>query len=115
MKPTFTKRPRHLGGRVIGRGKRGGRRASVKKMLWGAQKKIARLSPEIGVQHLNAREFRWWFRDQVYMRMREAEFQRRFEFPWMALFCDRAREELLKAEDERVFAQLDAIASRGWE
>ncbi len=80
----------------------------VKKYLWAAQQRIAREQPEIGVQHLNARHFRWWFRDQVYLRMQGKKF------PWMAvLFDGPEREELLRAEDEHVFALLDAICPEG--
>lgn len=60
------------------------------------------------MQHLNAREFRWWVRDQAH---KSRKFFRDVEFPWMVLFCERAREELIKAEDERVFADLDRIAA----
>lgn len=62
------------------------------------------------MEHLNAREFRWWYRDFSH-RVRE---ERRTGDLAAKLIVGRAidvaREEIARAEDERVFAQLDALA-----
>ncbi|GAG40956.1 unnamed protein product [marine sediment metagenome] len=110
MKPKYTKRPRKPNTKKVLRGRKGGRRAYLKKMLWRVQKRIAREHPGIGVQHLNAREFRWWYRDYAYRVQEERRTGNLTAKFIIGEAIDLARDEIVKAEDERVFAVLDQIA-----
>jgi len=69
MKPKFIKYPRRKDSKLIYRGKKGGRRAHLKKKLWQLQKKLSQDIPDI--RRMNSRDFRHFVR--CHSMIQEAE------------------------------------------
>lgn len=101
----FVKLPRPPNCKKLWRGKKGGGRAFRKKFMWALQKRLAKKHP--GLLRLNSRDFRWWFRWQRHLRLTEkGQAASELRTTLMDLMLDQSRDDLMRAEDERVLGQV---------